>query len=89
MKVFHGNRLQFSDIHDARILGIFGDSVTTDHISPAGAIAAASPAGSHLQERGVEIRDFNTYGARRGNDRVMSRGTFCQQTCPQPDDTRC
>ena len=68
-----------SDIHDARILGIFGDSVTTDHISPAGAIAAASPAGSHLQERGVEIRDFNTYGARRGNDRVMSRGTFANR----------
>ena len=55
-----------SDITDARILGIFGDSVTTDHISPAGAIAAASPAGSYLQERGVEPRDFNTYGARRG-----------------------
>ena len=65
-----------SDITDARILGIFGDSVTTDHISPAGAIAAASPAGSYLQERGVETRDFNTYGARRGNDKVMSRGTF-------------
>lgn len=68
-----------SDIMDARILGIFGDSVTTDHISPAGAIAAASPAGSYLQERGVETRDFNTYGARRGNDRVMSRGTFANR----------
>ena len=68
-----------SDITDARILGIFGDSVTTDHISPAGAIAAASPAGSYLQERGVETRDFNTYGARRGNDRVMSRGTFANR----------
>lgn len=68
-----------SDIEDARILGIFGDSVTTDHISPAGAIAAASPAGSYLQERGVETRDFNTYGARRGNDRVMSRGTFANR----------
>ena len=68
-----------SDITDARILGIFGDSVTTDHISPAGAIAAASPAGSYLQERGVEPRDFNTYGARRGNDRVMSRGTFANR----------
>jgi len=68
-----------SDIVDARILGIFGDSVTTDHISPAGAIAAASPAGEYLQERGVEIRDFNTYGSRRGNDRVMSRGTFANR----------
>ena len=68
-----------SDIVGARILGIFGDSVTTDHISPAGAIAAASPAGEYLQERGVEIRDFNTYGSRRGNDRVMSRGTFANR----------
>ena len=68
-----------SEITDARILGIFGDSVTTDHISPAGAIAAASPAGSYLQERGVETQDFNTYGARRGNDRVMSRGTFANR----------
>ena len=68
-----------SDINDARILGIFGDSVTTDHISPAGAIAASSPTGSYLQERGVEVRDFNTYGARRGNDRVMSRGTFANR----------
>ncbi len=70
---------QISDITEARILGIFGDSVTTDHISPAGAIAAASPTGSYLQERGVETRDFNTYGARRGNDRVMSRGTFANR----------
>ena len=68
-----------SDIVDARVLGIFGDSVTTDHISPAGAIAAASPTGEYLQERGVEIRDFNTYGARRGNDRVMTRGTFANR----------
>ena len=68
-----------SDVVDARILGIFGDSVTTDHISPAGAIAAASPTGEYLQERGVEIRDFNTYGSRRGNDRVMSRGTFANR----------
>ena len=68
-----------SDITDARVLGIFGDSVTTDHISPAGAIAAASPAGGYLQERGVETRDFNTYGARRGNDKVMSRGTFANR----------
>jgi len=68
-----------SDIVDARILGIFGDSVTTDHISPAGAIAAASPTGEYLQEHGVETRDFNTYGSRRGNDRVMSRGTFANR----------
>ena len=68
-----------SDVIDARILGIFGDSVTTDHISPAGAIAAESPAGHYLQERGVDTRDFNTYGARRGNDRVMSRGTFANR----------
>ena len=68
-----------SDIVDARILGIFGDSVTTDHISPAGAIAAASPTGEYLQERGVETRDFNTYGSRRGNDRVMTRGTFANR----------
>ena len=68
-----------SDIVDARVLGIFGDSVTTDHISPAGAIAAASPAGEYLMERGVEPRDFNTYGSRRGNDRIMSRGTFANR----------
>ena len=68
-----------SDVVDARILGIFGDSVTTDHISPAGAIAAASPAGHYLQEHGVETQDFNTYGSRRGNDRVMSRGTFANR----------
>ena len=68
-----------SDVVDARILGIFGDSVTTDHISPAGAIAAATPAGHYLQEHGVEPQDFNTYGSRRGNDRVMSRGTFANR----------
>jgi aconitate hydratase len=68
-----------SDIVDARVLGIFGDSVTTDHISPAGSIAAASPAGAYLHERGVETRDFNTYGSRRGNDRIMSRGTFANR----------
>ncbi len=64
------------DVRNARILGIFGDSVTTDHISPAGAIGANSPAGLYLQDRGVTPRAFNTYGSRRGNDRVMSRGTF-------------
>ncbi|MHB1037260.1 MAG: aconitate hydratase AcnA [Pirellulales bacterium] len=60
----------------ARVLLALGDSVTTDHISPAGSIAAKSPAGQFLIERGVEPRDFNSYGARRGNDRVMTRGTF-------------
>ena len=65
-----------SDIIGARPLGIFGDSVTTDHISPAGAIKPSSPAGRYLQENGVDIVDFNSYGSRRGNDRVMTRGTF-------------
>ncbi len=64
------------EIKDARALGIFGDSVTTDHISPAGAIKASSPAGQYLVARGVEPKDFNSYGSRRGNDRVMTRGTF-------------
>ena len=63
-------------IEAARALAIFGDSVTTDHISPAGAIKPTSPAGLYLQEKGVAIADFNSYGARRGNDRVMVRGTF-------------
>lgn len=66
----------FSDIKDARPLGLFGDSVTTDHISPAGAFSADSPAGLYLQETGVAPKDFNSYGSRRGNDRVMLRGTF-------------
>ena len=66
----------FSDFYGARALAIFGDSVTTDHISPAGAIKANSPAGLYLQENGVEPKDFNSYGSRRGNDRVMLRGTF-------------
>ncbi len=64
------------DIKSARVLGVFGDSITTDHISPAGNIAADSPAGLFLQERGVQPKDFNQYGARRGNDLVMARGTF-------------
>src|SRR5690554_1016620 len=63
-------------IEGARVLVKVGDSVTTDHISPAGAIAANVPAGSYLQEHGVEKKDFNSYGSRRGNDRVMTRGTF-------------
>jgi aconitate hydratase len=65
-----------NDIVGARPLAIFGESVTTDHISPAGAIKPTSPAGKYLQDNGVEIRDFNSYGSRRGNDRVMTRGTF-------------
>jgi aconitate hydratase len=63
-------------IHGARCLAALGDSVTTDHISPAGAIAKDGPAGKYLVSLGVEPRDFNSYGARRGNDRVMTRGTF-------------
>ena len=65
-----------SVVKGARVLGIFGDSITTDHISPAGGIKATSPAGKYLQDHGVEIGDFNTYGARRGNHEVMMRGTF-------------
>jgi aconitate hydratase len=64
------------DIEGARILGLFGDSITTDHISPAGNIDPNSPAGRYLQERGVMEEDFNSYGSRRGNDAVMARGTF-------------
>jgi len=63
-------------IHDARVLVKVGDSVTTDHISPAGAIPLDSPTGEYLVEHGVEKKDFNSYGSRRGNDRVMTRGTF-------------
>jgi len=63
-------------IQGARVLILLGDSVTTDHISPAGSIAKDSPAGRYLMEHGVEQRDFNSYGSRRGNDRVMTRGTF-------------
>ena len=65
-----------AEIKGARPLGIFGDSVTTDHISPAGAIKASSPAGRYLVLRGIDPADFNSYGSRRGNDRVMTRGTF-------------
>jgi aconitate hydratase len=65
-----------SDIQGARVLARLGDSVTTDHISPAGSIKADSPAGAYLQEHGVDRRDFNSYGSRRGNHEVMIRGTF-------------
>jgi aconitate hydratase len=64
------------DIRGARVLALLGDSVTTDHISPAGSITVKSPAGEYLVSHGVEPKDFNSYGARRGNDRVMVRGTF-------------
>ena len=67
---------KIDNIVDARPLGIFGDSVTTDHISPAGAIKASSPAGEYLKSRGIDPVDFNSYGSRRGNDLVMTRGTF-------------
>ena len=65
-----------ADIHNARALAVLGDSITTDHISPAGAIPVDGPAGIYLQEHGIQPTDFNTFGARRGNDLVMARGTF-------------
>ena len=67
---------EITPIENARVLALLGDSVTTDHISPAGSIAPDSPAGKYLQEHGVQVKDFNSYGSRRGNDRVMTRGTF-------------
>jgi aconitate hydratase A / 2-methylisocitrate dehydratase len=67
---------KIGNIANARPLGIFGDSVTTDHISPAGAIKVTSPAGEYLRSRGIDPMDFNSYGSRRGNDLVMTRGTF-------------
>lgn len=76
---FNGMGIKPESIHDikgARILAIFGDSITTDHISPAGSIKADSPAGKYLQGKGVAIKDFNSYGSRRGNHEVMMRGTF-------------
>jgi aconitate hydratase len=102
---FEGFSMQPSptrEIRDARPLAIFGDSVTTDHISPAGSIKPTSPAGVYLIKHGVPHEDFNSYGARRGNDRVMVRGTFANVriknlmvpgveggvTVHQPDNTR-
>lgn len=76
---FEGMTMQvgtIEDVHGARVMGLFGDSITTDHISPAGNIKKESPAGRFLQERGVQPADFNSYGSRRGNDDVMVRGTF-------------
>lgn len=75
-KDFSINVSPLKNILGARPLAIFGDSVTTDHISPAGAIKPTSPAGSYLLEHDVSVEDFNSYGSRRGNDRVMTRGTF-------------
>ena len=65
-----------SDILNARVLAFLGDSITTDHISPAGAIPVHSPAGKYLIQKEVDVKDFNSYGSRRGNDKVMVRGTF-------------
>jgi len=76
---FRGFSMQpgrIANIHGARALGIFGDSITTDHISPAGSIKPSSPAGKYLQAHGVAVADFNSYGSRRGNHEVMMRGTF-------------
>jgi aconitate hydratase len=70
------NPTPVTDISGARVLAVLGDSVTTDHISPAGNIKADSPAGVYLAERGIERKDFNSYGSRRGNHEVMIRGTF-------------
>jgi aconitate hydratase len=67
---------KITDIRGARVLALLGDSITTDHISPAGSIKADSPAGKYLQSKGVAIKDFNSYGSRRGNHEVMMRGTF-------------
>ncbi len=65
-----------ADLVSARVLAVLGDSITTDHISPAGSIKKSGPAGQYLLERGVDVKDFNSYGSRRGNDEVMVRGTF-------------
>lgn len=70
------NQNKISEIKNSKILAVFGDSITTDHISPAGNISATSPAALYLNEKGVEKKDFNSYGARRGNHEVMMRGTF-------------
>ncbi len=70
------NPVAITDISNARVLGVLGDSITTDHISPAGSFKPDTPAGKYLVERGVKPADFNQYGARRGHDEVMTRGTF-------------
>src|SRR5690606_7333340 len=76
---FEGLTPELDDIEDIRganVLALLGDSVTTDHISPAGSIKVDSPAGKYLTENGVDRKDFNSYGSRRGNHEVMMRGTF-------------
>ncbi len=94
---FDGFRMtpgKVGDVRGARALGIFGDSVTTDHISPAGSIKPSSPAGAYLIANGVSVADFNSYGSRRGNHEVMVRGTFANVRIknlmlpPRPDGTR-
>ncbi len=69
------------DITGARVLAVLGDSVTTDHISPAGSIKRDGPAGKYLISHGVQLRNFNSYGSRRGNHEVMVRGTFANVRC--------
>ena len=76
------------DIFQARALAVFGDSITTDHISPAGAINKDSAAGKYLTSLGIEVKDYNTYGSRRGNDHVLSRGTFGNIRIKKPFNTR-
>ncbi len=76
LKVYHQNQKTLKPLSGLRVIGKFGDSVTTDHISPAGAIGKDTPAGKYLISKGVEPRDFNSYGSRRGNHEVMMRGTF-------------
>lgn len=74
-----GREGKIESVKNARVLSVFGDSLTTDHISPAGAFSPDTPAGKYLMEKGVSPADFNTYGSRRGNDRVMARGTFANK----------
>jgi aconitate hydratase len=76
VKDFKGKEIELKDIRNARCLLYLGDSITTDHISPAGSIPPDSPAGKYLISKGVDVKDFNTYGSRRGNHEVMIRGTF-------------
>ena len=76
LKDYQQNQVKLKRLNGLRVVGKFGDSVTTDHISPAGAIGKDTPAGKYLRENGVQPRDFNSYGSRRGNHEVMMRGTF-------------
>jgi aconitate hydratase len=76
----------FGRVKGACAIALLGDSVTTDHISPAKAIATESPAGGYVREHGVERRDFNSYGSRRGNHEVMMRGTFANVRLPSMTD---